>query len=112
METLGEWERKSLINELIQGMEMTRQLQLHLCSSSSHETLQVLASMIVASYEKVLSMLNCRSSSAEATAVVSESPPSLAGSPQHSGDSDKEKEPRDPSKKRYILTLISENNEC
>lgn len=104
MENLGDWERKNLINELTQGMELAKQLQYHLnspsSSSSSHEAREVLAMRILASYEKALSMLNWRhpmgepsqaaGSAGPATFHRSESPPSLGGGTPPSGDSDRD----------------------
>ena len=114
---MGEWEQRSLINELTQGRELARQLQVYLnvpSSSSSHETRELLVQKIQASYEKALSMLNCNTTSLQAAdqpqpsglAIrMSESPPSRSGSPR-SEDSDrdfKEQELKDASKKRYRL---------
>ncbi|PKI52125.1 hypothetical protein CRG98_027541 [Punica granatum] len=114
---MGDWERKNLINELIQGMELAKHLQLHLNSpSSSNETREALAVGILASYQKALSMLSWRSpmmgepSSAVGAGVgtfrKSESPPSLSGGSPHSGDSDREvrdQEHGDASKKRKAV---------
>lgn len=106
---MGDWEQKNLINELAQGMELARQLQIHLnVPSSSHEAREFLVEKILSSYEKALSMLNMSSSVSEPQAIggpilrMSESPPSLTGSPR-SEDSDRElkdQEQRDASRKR------------
>ncbi|XP_027353072.1 probable WRKY transcription factor 53 [Abrus precatorius] len=50
----------SLINELIQGKELAKQLSNHLVSSSpsSHETNEFLIEKILSSYEKALTVLN------------------------------------------------------
>ncbi|PPD69527.1 hypothetical protein GOBAR_DD33590 [Gossypium barbadense] len=99
----GEWEQKSLINELTQGRE-PRQLQVYLNvpPSSSHETQELLVQKIQALYEKALSMLNCNITSLTAGVepqpsaleiIVSEStestPLPLTGSPL-SGDFDRD----------------------
>lgn len=104
MANLGDWEQMKLINELILGKELAKQLQVHLnVPSSSRETREILVRRILNSYEKALSMLNCSTSSSSLSvgdqphhpaggAVVggiSESPPSLSGSP-HSEDSDRD----------------------
>jgi hypothetical protein len=104
MENMGDWEQKNLVHELTQGRELARQLQGHLgVPSSSHETREFLVTKILTSYEKALSMLQWTSSVGEpqhtgvALLRMSESPPSLAGSPR-SEDSDPEH--RDASRKR------------
>lgn len=94
---VGDFEQKSLINELTQGKELAKQLQAHLnVASSSQETREVLVQKILASYEKALSMLSSGSTS---VIGLSESPPSLNGSPR-SEDSDPELR-HDASRKRY-----------
>lgn len=118
MDNLEDWERMNLINELVQGMELAKQLHVHLnspsSSSSSHETREVLATRILASYGKALSMLDRRypmgepspagGSAGPATFRKSESPPSLGGGgTPPSGDSDwdfRDQELGDAAKKR------------
>lgn len=116
-----------LINELTQGRELVRQLQVYLSvpssssssSSSSHEvSRELLVQKIQASIEKALSMLNCNVSCLEAEpqqpsaglamGISLESPPSLSASPR-SEDSDrdfKEQDPQDASKKRFTINSI------
>ncbi|KAJ7965392.1 WRKY transcription factor [Quillaja saponaria] len=94
---MGDWEQRNLINELIQGRELARQLQICLnAPSSSHEDREFLLKKIITSFEKALAMLNCSGFSVgEPSQLIggpipmSESPPSLSGSPR-SEDSDKE----------------------
>ncbi|PSS28797.1 WRKY transcription factor [Actinidia chinensis var. chinensis] len=82
----ADWEQKSLINELTQGMELAKQLQIHLnVTSSSHETRELLVHKILNSYDKALSMLKFRAPAAEPHPELS--PRSLTGSP-NSEDSD------------------------
>ncbi|KAE8077840.1 hypothetical protein FH972_016363 [Carpinus fangiana] len=107
MENMGDWEQKNLLHELTQGRELARQLQGHLSvPASSHETREFLVTKILTSYEKALSMLQWSSSVGEpqhtggAVLRMSESPPSLAGSPR-SEDSDPEH--RDASRKRKAV---------
>lgn len=50
------WEYKTLVNELVQGMEKAKQLQFHLCSTSTSQDL--LMQRILSSYEKALLILN------------------------------------------------------
>ncbi|GFS32153.1 WRKY family transcription factor [Actinidia rufa] len=80
------WEQKSLINELAQGLELAKQLQIHLnVSSSSHETRELLVHKILNSYDKALSILKFKASAAEPQPELSLR--SLAGS-SNSEDSD------------------------
>lgn len=60
MEESTKRKHTSLIHELIQGKELTKQLSDHLVSSSpsSHETNELLVEKILLSYEKALTMLN------------------------------------------------------
>ncbi|KAF2312178.1 hypothetical protein GH714_028390 [Hevea brasiliensis] len=109
MENMGDWQQKTLVNELTLGRELARQLQIHLnVPSSSRETREMLVQKIQASYEKALSMLNLSSSTTEpnprgSVAIgLSESRHSLSGSPR-SEDSDrdfKDLDPKDGSRKR------------
>ena len=118
---MGDWEQKNLLNELTRGKELATQLQIHLnanssSSSSSHEAREYLVHKILVSYEKALSMLNWTSSSAAGGDLhplqpplgvpirMSESPPSLTGSPR-SEDSDRDQENKDSigSRKRYTI---------
>lgn len=112
METSGgDWEQKTnLINELTEGMELAKQLQMHLNvttttssppppppSSSSYETRELLVLRILNSYDKALSMLKWNGlvfgdqpqPSGVGAIGRSESPRSFSGSP-HSDDSDLE----------------------
>ncbi|GMJ13600.1 hypothetical protein like AT4G11070 [Hibiscus trionum] len=104
MENMGEWEQRSLINELTQGRELTRQLQacLH-APPSSNQTPELLVLKIQASYEKALLMLNSNTSlsidqpqSSDLAIRMSESPPS-----PRSEDSDRDF--KEPDKKRKAL---------
>jgi len=94
---MGDWEQKNLVEELTLGMELAKQLQIHLnVPSSSRETREVLVQKILTSYEKALSMLNFGTSLVGELHPVggitirnSESPPSHSGSPR-SEDSDRD----------------------
>lgn len=60
-----------LIDELMQGKELAKQLCDHLVSlssSSSHETNEVLIEKILSTYEKALAMLNCKADVGESKA--------------------------------------------
>ncbi|KAB2596783.1 WRKY transcription factor 53 [Pyrus ussuriensis x Pyrus communis] len=110
------WEQRSLVNELAQGRELARQLQIHLnAPSSPHGTRELLVQKIILSYEKALSILNSIGSPSgceqqQPTGHVAirmvESPPhSLNGSPW-SEDSDREfkdHDNKDSSGKRKTL---------
>ncbi|XP_008234887.1 PREDICTED: probable WRKY transcription factor 53 [Prunus mume] len=109
-------EKMSLINELAQGRELARQLQIHLnVPSSSHGTRESLVQKIIVSYEKALSMLNSSSPASggeqqlptghAAIRMIESPPPSLNGSPR-SEDSDREfkdQDNKDSSRKRKTL---------
>ncbi|KAL7003554.1 WRKY transcription factor [Sarracenia purpurea var. burkii] len=100
MENSADWEEKSLIKELTQGMELAKQLQMHLnvtsssSFSSSPKTREWLVQKILNSYDKALSMVKWKASVRDhepqpitgAATGMSESPRSLSGSP-HSEDS-------------------------
>ncbi|KAJ6748848.1 WRKY TRANSCRIPTION FACTOR 30-RELATED [Salix purpurea] len=105
MANMGDWEQKNLVEELTLGMELAKQLQIHLnVSSSPRETREMLLQGILTSYEKALSMLNLGGGSVAGELHPvggipirnSESPPSLSGSPR-SEDSD-----RDTREQRHI----------
>ncbi|XP_043715756.1 probable WRKY transcription factor 53 [Telopea speciosissima] len=108
MENAGNWEQKPLFNELTQGRELVKQLQVHLDPSYSEETRNMLVEKILSSFDKALSMVKWVSSVGEvrptgATPVMSDSPRSDSGSP-HSEDSDR----RDIYKKRKTLPRWTE----
>lgn len=90
-------EQKTLIEELIHGKELAKQLkkQIELCSSQ--ETRDLLAAKIVFSYEKALSLLN-QSALLGETKPILESPTSF-GSPR-SETCDQDSYPKDIFKKR------------
>ncbi|KAB5531665.1 hypothetical protein DKX38_018335 [Salix brachista] len=104
MANMGDWEQKNLVEELTLGMELAKQLQIHLnVSSSPRETREMLLQGILTSYEKALSMLNLGAGLVGELHPVggitirnSESPPSRSGSPR-SEDSD-----RDTRDQRHI----------
>ena len=85
MENRWSWEQKTLITELIQGMELAKQLRAHLNATSSVETRDMLVRRILSSYEKALLILNGGGSmgqpqNAGVSAGVPESPRSINGS--------------------------------
>uniref|UniRef100_A0A2P2KF72 WRKY transcription factor n=2 Tax=Rhizophora mucronata TaxID=61149 RepID=A0A2P2KF72_RHIMU len=87
MENGWNWEQKTLINELSQGMELAKQLQLHLIAASSVEARDHLLQRILSSYERSLLILNCSGSTVHPQTVrltvgVPESPLSINGSPR------------------------------
>ncbi|XVF50945.1 hypothetical protein PTKIN_Ptkin04bG0144500 [Pterospermum kingtungense] len=113
MENMGEWEQRSLINVLTQGRELARQLQVYI-NVSSHDTRELLAQKIQASYDKALSMLNSLAAEPQPSGLAirmwDESPPSCSASPpSEKTDPDfKEQELKDASKKRKTLTRWTE----
>ncbi|CAL5323295.1 unnamed protein product [Camellia sinensis] len=85
MENSADWEQKNLINELTQGMELAKQLQIHLnVTTSPHETRELLVHQILNSYDKALSMLKLNGETQPTAAAMG-----MAESP-HSEDSDKD----------------------
>ncbi|XP_061348156.1 probable WRKY transcription factor 30 [Gastrolobium bilobum] len=94
MDNMGD--QKSLIHELLQGLELARQLQIYLhVPSSSQETRELLIQKIISTFEKALEMVNWKGpvgeSSQHPSGVVirkSDSPP-LSSSPR-SEDSDRD----------------------
>lgn len=112
MENMGDWEKMNLLNELIQGREVTKQLQdqLHLpvsssssSSSSRAQTQEMLIHRILASYDKALSMLNAEPPVGGCPRRLSESPPSLGGSPVSGGDSDRDLNDGSTPRKRKAM---------
>ncbi|KAI6707092.1 hypothetical protein NL676_010054 [Syzygium grande] len=105
------YEQKTLISELIQGMDFAKQLRVHLTSAPSTETRDVLMQGILSSYEKALLILKWRGSMPQSQPVVAvsgipESPLSVNGSPR-SDDFEKgigdHLQNRDISKKRKMM---------
>ncbi|XP_074367880.1 putative WRKY transcription factor 30 [Apium graveolens] len=93
-----QFETKDLINQVRQGKELAKQLQIHLnAPTSAHETREYLAHKIIVSFDKILSMLNSGISiitgyervAGGREVRVTESPTSFSGSP-HSEDSDQD----------------------
>ena len=114
METGLKLERRTLVDELTQGMDLAKQLKVHLNPSSMSQTQELLVQKIVASFEKALWILkfsgpveNPQPVPAAPSAPPPESPLSVNGSPRTvSEDFDKgfkdhqHQEHRDFSKKR------------
>lgn len=104
---------KSLVQELLKGLELARQLQiyLHVPSSSSKETRELLIEKIISSFEKALEMVNWKVPLGESSQQhpfgvafrMSDSPP-LSGSPR-SEDSDRDLKDQElnASRKRYAI---------
>jgi len=109
---------KNLIDELLQGLELARQLQIYLnVSSSSNETREILIQKIISTFEKALEMVNRKkrlvnmgessqqqypSASGTLAIRISDSPP-LSCSPR-SEDSDRDfNRDHNASRKRYVL---------
>ncbi|XWS61638.1 hypothetical protein CRYUN_Cryun07bG0143800 [Craigia yunnanensis] len=109
MEHIWNWEQGTLISELIQGMELAKQLRVHLVAASSVESRDLLVQKILSSYEKALLILKLSGSMGQAqqnvgaTSGVSESPLSINGNPR-SDDLDKDNQDiQNVSKKRKML---------
>ncbi|KAK7399118.1 hypothetical protein VNO78_10293 [Psophocarpus tetragonolobus] len=112
MESDWSWEHNTLINELIQGMEVARKLKEDLRMPYSVDTRDLLVQRILSSYEKALLILRSNASTSElqamsqtTTALLPESPLSVHGSPLHEdadGGIKDHKEVKHHSKKRKI----------
>lgn len=110
MEKSWSSEQKTLASELIQGMEMAKQLRVQFSTQSSSEITETLLHRILASYEKALMILRWSGSlgqtqtAAGVTAGFPGSPISVNGS-LGSDEFDKglkdHRDPNDVSKKRY-----------
>lgn len=120
------WEQKTLINELTQGMEMARQLKVQLreSPSSSIENGELLVQKILSSYDKALLILNWSGGAGAVVGLGQQSQPvppasggvqvspaaSLEGSPRSEvfdkGLKDQQQQqlsPSDVSKKRKLM---------
>ncbi|GMI95548.1 hypothetical protein HRI_003224100 [Hibiscus trionum] len=84
MENICNWEQGTLVSELIQGLELAKQLRLHLGASSCVESRDLLVQKILSSYEKALLILKPRG-------PVAESPLTINGSPRDIGDVSKKR---------------------
>lgn len=100
---------KSIIHELLQGLELARQLQVHLhMPSSSQETRDLLIQKIISTFEKVLEMVKWKG---PVPAGESSQHPlgaaliRMSDSPLSSEDSDRDLKDQDPNafKKRNTL---------
>lgn len=101
MGTSCEFEKSSIANELIQGMEVARQLKFHLSSSSTSTENQLsMLQKILSSYDTALLLLNWSESSVVQSQAVSELV-NLPESPISTNESgDFKDHHRDVSKKR------------
>nr|QJF53821.1 WRKY transcription factor [Talipariti hamabo] len=110
MENPWNREQGTLVNELIQGLELAKQLRLHLgASSSSVDSRDLLVQKILSSYEKALLILKPgghkeqRQQNMGATTYVAESLVTIDGSPR-SGDLENDNQDTgDVSKKRKMM---------
>lgn len=113
---------KSLIHELLQGLELTRQLQLYLNvpSSSSNETRELLIQQIITTFEKALQMVNRKGHVAESSQQqqpartvgirMLDSPPLSCSPKSEDSDRDFQDHHRNAFKKRYVKTLSTHQN--
>ncbi|XP_058100219.1 probable WRKY transcription factor 53 [Magnolia sinica] len=114
MESAADWELKQVINELMQGQDHAKQLQINLDPSSPPGVRELLIQNIIASYGKALSLLKSNQLVRELHSVVPtirmESPRSISGSPrsENSNRAFKYQDPRDISKKRKTLPKWTE----
>lgn len=118
MENMWKWEQGTLVSELIQGMELAKQLRLHLgASSSSVESRDLLLQKILSSYENALLILKLSRPTEQpqqnvgGITCVPESPLTINGSPRSDGLEKDNQDIRDVSKKRWIC-MLQVNNSC
>ncbi|OIV94019.1 hypothetical protein TanjilG_19380 [Lupinus angustifolius] len=113
MESELRWEQNILINELIQGMEVAKQLKEDLKTPYSVDTMDMLVQRILSSYEKALLVLNASAPkplnmSPGTATLLPDSLISFAGSPIRDDNDDGaikgEKEVKTDSKKRKTTT--------
>ncbi|KAJ7952126.1 WRKY transcription factor [Quillaja saponaria] len=112
MENKWSWEQKTLISELIQGMELAKKFKVDLQTSSSAETKDFMLQKILSSYEKALMILRWNGSMGQSQAaretpgLLPEYPISVNGSPLRE-DFDRglmdHQDLRDGSKKRKMM---------
>lgn len=106
MENAWRLEQNTLISELIEGMELAKQLRVNLGSA---ETSELLVQRILSSYEKALLILKWSGSMGQAQAVgatggvLPESPISINGSPRSEDFDGALKDNQESSKKRKTL---------
>ena len=116
MDNMGD--SKNLIQELLQGLDLARQLQIHLhVPSTPQETRELLIQKIISTFEKALEMVKWKGpvgvgepSSGVAIRMSEESPP-LSGSPR-SEDSDRDLKEPDQSASRKRYTFIDQHPSC
>ncbi|XP_057809977.1 probable WRKY transcription factor 41 [Salvia miltiorrhiza] len=77
MESACSLEYKTVINELVQGMEKAKQLHSHLCSTSPSRAQDLLMQRILSSYEKALLILNPKEHTPPPSAAAVDSPISV-----------------------------------
>lgn len=107
MEQRWNLEQGTLISELIQGMELAKQLRVHLDTASSAEPMDLLVQKIISSYENALRILQFSrpmsmgqpQQNVGATSGVPESL-SINGSPRSDDLDEENQDTRDVSKKR------------
>ncbi|KAG4938070.1 hypothetical protein AAZX31_16G024800 [Glycine max] len=115
MEENMKCELVGLIDELMQGKELAKQLCDHLVSlssSSSHETNEVLIEKILSTYEKALAMLNCKANVGESKANINgsmmDSPCSFTNGSPKSEVMEPEIKNKDVFKKRKTMSTCTE----
>ncbi|ONI07391.1 hypothetical protein PRUPE_5G117000 [Prunus persica] len=109
MDSSKSWEHKSLLTEIIEGMELAKQLRLSLSAASSSDTRQFLVQRILSSYEKALLILNFSGPAQSTAGAIASVPESLVSAYAGPCFDDYNKSPKDHqdltdvSKKRKIM---------
>ncbi|XP_075522750.1 putative WRKY transcription factor 53 [Primulina tabacum] len=80
MESAATWQYNALINELTQGLEKTKQLRIHLWSTSPPEAQDLILQKILSSYDKALLILKWGGPNGAATLSTPENSVSVHGS--------------------------------
>jgi hypothetical protein len=115
MENECNWEHNTLINELIQGMDVAKRLKEELRTPYSLDTRDLQVQMILSSYEKALRILRCNESTSKSqtitplTTSLPESPASTNGSPlseDFDGAIQEHREVKNKSKKRKVAPKL------
>lgn len=111
MDSSKSWEHKSLLTEIIEGMELAKQLRLSLSAASSSDTRQFLVQRILSSYEKALLILNFSGPAQSTAGAIASVPESLVSAYAGPCFDDYNKSPKDHqdltdvSKKRWAYTI-------
>ncbi|KAE8662059.1 hypothetical protein F3Y22_tig00113721pilonHSYRG00180 [Hibiscus syriacus] len=103
MEHIWNWEKGTLVNELIRGMELAEQLRLHLDTASSAESRDLIVQEILSSYDKALLILKFNGPVSMDQQQPQQSPLSIDGGSRRDDLDKGNQDTRDASQKRNML---------